>query len=240
MKKDKINTILSYLMEECAIEDIALSRKTGVPPATIARLRTYENTNPTIATLKPLANFFKITIGQLIGNEPLSPNRIEGYSMDINIVASIVPVLKWDQISYWLNNDKPELKIKQWIPTEKNFSKKSFAIKLKNDYGLFLKKDSIVILDPEKQYKNGDFVLIVDKKMIFQIMQIMQNDESTYLKSINPEVKRNLFINDVILLGPILEIRYNIQEEYEVKTNENSGSHRILNFNEILINRLKF
>jgi len=55
--------------------DTELSRLTGVPQPTIRRLRTGESPNPRAETIKPLADFFGISISQLRGEATI---EIEG------------------------------------------------------------------------------------------------------------------------------------------------------------------
>jgi transcriptional regulator with XRE-family HTH domain len=64
-----LSKILSKLMEENGIDDAILARNTGVPAATIARLRANPKANPTASTLRPLAKFFNLSVSQLLGDD---------------------------------------------------------------------------------------------------------------------------------------------------------------------------
>ena len=67
----RLSAILNHLMAESRIDGVQLSRRTGVPVTTINRLRKNDvDNNPTLSTLVPLANFFVITVSQLIGDGP--------------------------------------------------------------------------------------------------------------------------------------------------------------------------
>ena len=63
-----LNRNLSILMKENGVSLSLLYRNTGIAIPTIKRLQNDPTTNPTIGTLLPIANFFGISITQLIGN----------------------------------------------------------------------------------------------------------------------------------------------------------------------------
>lgn len=44
-----------------------LSAQTGVSVSNISRLKNHPNSNPTVATLKPIADYFEVSIDQLLG-----------------------------------------------------------------------------------------------------------------------------------------------------------------------------
>lgn len=76
-------------MNECELDDVVLSKHTGVPYTTIARLRNSPNSNPTSSTLRPIAQFFDITIDQLLGDHPLPSDRLP----QLHIAQLIIPHL---------------------------------------------------------------------------------------------------------------------------------------------------
>lgn len=59
---------LRYLIKKYKIDNETLAKCTGLSLATIASLRTRSN-NPTVLTLQPLADFFNLTIDQLINHD---------------------------------------------------------------------------------------------------------------------------------------------------------------------------
>ena len=70
-KTHQLSQILKRLMTTHPINDLRLSQATGVPSTTIARLRASREANPTISSLRLIASFFGVSIGQLLGDEPL-------------------------------------------------------------------------------------------------------------------------------------------------------------------------
>src|SRR5579863_3717042 len=78
VNKQPVNLIISQLMEECGTKEAELARQVGIPQTTINRLLLGGTSDPRAYTLKPIADFFGVTIGQLCGFEPLSIHRIAG------------------------------------------------------------------------------------------------------------------------------------------------------------------
>jgi transcriptional regulator with XRE-family HTH domain len=76
-----LSTILTALMAEREIKSAALARKTGVPQPVIYRLMTGGTENPQILTLVPLANFFNVSLEQLIGLAPLHKKAFNASTM---------------------------------------------------------------------------------------------------------------------------------------------------------------
>lgn len=65
---------LKVLMSLSKINASELARRTGIAQPIIHRLSTGQNTNPKLATIKPIARYFSVTVSQLIGEDPL-PNE---------------------------------------------------------------------------------------------------------------------------------------------------------------------
>ncbi len=68
---ENLASVLTHLMSKNGISSAELARKTGVTQPVVYRLMTGETENPQILTLKPIANYFGISIEQLLGSIPL-------------------------------------------------------------------------------------------------------------------------------------------------------------------------
>lgn len=73
--ENNLSTILSQLMSEKGLNSAQLARKTGIGQPVIYRIMTGVTDNPQILTLKPLADFFGISIDQLIGTSSMSSQK---------------------------------------------------------------------------------------------------------------------------------------------------------------------
>ena len=106
MKNRSMSTILKGLMAELGINESELARRTGIGQPVVHRICSGETDNPKVATLSPIATFFAISISQLIGDEPLSTDRIPGtFNPDAQGWRQI-PLLDWEQILVWPNLNK--------------------------------------------------------------------------------------------------------------------------------------
>ncbi len=66
-----IKDTLKVLMEQRGITQNELGEKTKVPQPTIFRILSGESKDPRHSTVKPLADFFGITVAQLRGDDPM-------------------------------------------------------------------------------------------------------------------------------------------------------------------------
>jgi len=98
--------ILSHLMAEKEIRSAELARKTGVGQPVIYRLMNGVTDNPQVLTLKPIADFFDISLDQLLGLKPLTKHKsLDNESLPIinnklttikaigSVLAEILPTL---------------------------------------------------------------------------------------------------------------------------------------------------
>lgn len=67
-----IKDTMSRLMQAYAMTQTELANKTKLTQATIQRLQSGDTDNPTLKNLIPIADFFSISIDQLVGRAPIS------------------------------------------------------------------------------------------------------------------------------------------------------------------------
>ena len=73
---ENLSAVLTHLMSKNGLTSSELARKTGVAQPVIYRLMSGETENPQILTLKPIADYFKLSIEQLLGSAPLNNQKI--------------------------------------------------------------------------------------------------------------------------------------------------------------------
>lgn len=66
-----VTEILTLLAKRESLSDNDLADKTGIPQPTISRIKSGESQDPRDRTLRPLAEYFGITVSQLRGDVPL-------------------------------------------------------------------------------------------------------------------------------------------------------------------------
>lgn len=182
---NKIGGIITDLMRIHSIDATELSLKTGVPTSTISRLRSPSDRSPNLSSLMPIADFFDITISQLIGEEEIDYN-ITNSEKD-SILSSIlsIPILNEDTIEGYINNKVVEF---ESISIDIPISENAFAYILSgNAMEPEFPDKTLLIIDPTIEPENLDFILLATKskkKPIFR--QILIEGGERYIKTSNP------------------------------------------------------
>ncbi len=194
MKNTKIGQILNRLMADQKIRVTELARRINLPQPTIHRIATGACEHPHLSSLKPIANFFSINVDQLKGHEPIP-------WLDR---ASKVPLLEWDEILYWPKR-KDEKIYNEFILTDAVIGKAGYALKIIDaSMDPVFPRNTILIADPEKQFKDRSFViakLANYPEAIFR--QLLVDAGDRYLKPLSPDFEQykmtRLNNNDKIL-----------------------------------------
>jgi SOS-response transcriptional repressor LexA len=206
-----ISQILTMLMKHYNLDDRSLSKATKVAHTNIARLRLNPNANPTTATVIPLAKFFNITVGQLCGCEALFPDQQIDNSKLNNANPTHVPIIEWSSIDSYLENKSYEQPLtSQFTAPTHGVSTNSFCLKVADKADeLIVRKNSLVIVDPEKQYKHANIVLakIIDQ---LQFVKILTKENGLFFKYLNSAPNETHEFNQHIhkIIGVIVEVKY--------------------------------
>src|SRR5690242_5224180 len=92
---NQVSQILRKLMVVFNVKEAELARKTNLPQTTINRLILGGTSDPRAYTLKPIADFFGISIGQLCGFEFINFANIK------HSTWHFIPIIDWEQITAW-------------------------------------------------------------------------------------------------------------------------------------------
>lgn len=208
--KQDIISILRGLMEECGLKEAELARQTGLPQTTINRLLLGGTSDPRANTLKPIADFFGITIGQLCGFEPLATHRIPGSTNPIHRSAwQPVPIIEWNKIKSWVFNRRniTPLNHLQWVATERPVSQYAFALTSLSFMEPRFRKDSLLIVDPEAEYKDGHFVIIALDGLNPTVRRILKDGSEILLKTFDQTQPPLQLEKKHVIYGTIVESR---------------------------------
>lgn len=206
---NKLSLNLKSFLLSAKISENELARRTGIAQQVINRILSGENTNPKISTLSPLANYFMVSISQLIGDEIVE-----------NATRLNTNHLGWQEIPKIDINllDKKSLKeliteSEEKILVDINPFNNVFALSM-NDNSMEPKfpNGTILIFDPNKKPENGNFVLFKTPENTIEIRQIIIKNNKIYKKSLNPTHKNyqpSLLTENVIFLGLLIQSRTN-------------------------------
>lgn len=201
-----LNINLSKLMADNYISLSVLHRNTGVAIPTIKRLQSDPTANPTMTTLLPIANFFNITINQLLGKEPL-PKLSSGYIENKDNWVK-VPLITWQETIKWA--DLKREKFEDTVLVDIDIGQSPYALRVEEDDWFFIVKGSILIFNSEIKPEHKDYA-IVHKNGYSQpaLKQVIYDEENIYLKSMNQYLPLGLFEEEHKFLGVLIQIRKN-------------------------------
>lgn len=186
--------VLNSLMEKNGLSMAQLSKNTGLAFTTIKRLCTDPACNPTLGSVEKIAEFFGIRQTQLMGIEPIDGDGINGYQPNFQTWENI-PIISLQQLIRWPNNidEIRSAKLTQFVKTDLEVNEKTFALKAMDEtLEPKFSSGTILIFDPDKDYKNKDYVvLLIQGKELPQVRQILIDGPDVYMKTINPEFSGN-------------------------------------------------
>jgi transcriptional regulator with XRE-family HTH domain len=187
----KIGENITILMNACGIDATELSKLTGLPTSTISRLRSNSTeSSPNLSSLIPIADFFRVTLSQLIGEDPINKS-VYGTFKPSKLTKIPLPVLCADNITKFVEHrclktdfylDVPLIEI------DFQLSEKSFAYFLQgNAMEPQFPDRTLLIIDPEANIENLDHVLVIPTgKKIPIFRQVMIDGDEKYLRTLNP------------------------------------------------------
>lgn len=191
---------MKTLMSSAQINASELARRTGIAQPIIHRLSTGQNVNPKLATIKPIARYFMVTVSQLIGEEPLPADAGDGETRSGDATPirvstqhkgwNQVPLITWEDALVWperLTEYKNSIEC-EYVPTDANVSNVAYSLRVQgsNMEPLFPEGTKIII-EPNRQPQDRDFVVVrMNGSAEAQIKQIVIQGEQRFLKSIVP------------------------------------------------------
>ena len=210
-----ISNVLSELLKKYNLNVLELERLTGVPASTIYRLLKDKDGNPTIEVLKKLSSFFQITVSQLIGEDPFGCKQI--------------PLVQPNDVFSFINKSQARKDEQNSVPIDFPLSYKCFAtLSQDNMMEPFILVNSIVIVDPERDISNKDFVLLIKNKEDKPIIrQLITDGDDFYLKILNsnfPVELKKVDLKIYSFVGVIVHYRTNLFDFCHANSNKNSDN----------------
>lgn len=210
----RMSKILKELMAELGINESELARRTGIGQPVIHRICSGETDNPKVATLSPIANFFAISISQLIGDEPLSADRIPGTFNPGAQGWRQIPLLTWKQVLYW--PDLPEkLAPLPSISTDVNMGKYAYAVSARDTtMEPRFPEGTLLLIDPDLKPNSLDFAIVyIEGYDLPNFKQILIDGGHTILKPLNTDFKTLLLDKPHRFLGVMVQSRMDFKKK---------------------------
>ncbi len=204
--KHTLNNTLEYLIKKWGININQLHKHTGIPLSTLKRLKLNQENNPTLASLAPIANYFSVSLDQLIGREAL-PKKNNKQTNGL-----MVPLMRWKDI---INTPKDRcyLAFSSLLIRDITLNENSYALVIKDNNTNNFLAGSLLVIDPSLKGRNRDFIIIHKKGMPKpQLMQKIIYENKVYLKNLNTESEIIKFSDLYKILGVVIQIRMNYKK----------------------------
>lgn len=153
----RCSVVVKELLYKNHINATELAKNINLPQPTIHRLVTGKTTDPKLSTLILIANYFGITIDQLLGNMP-----IENIRTNRSYKIHTAPIVSWNAavgIEDFFNSSAFK-NWKDWIPIDIESSQFSFGVRTKPSMEPRFINGSILTIDPQKKPIDGDLIIV--------------------------------------------------------------------------------
>jgi SOS-response transcriptional repressor LexA len=209
VEKSNLSSVLKALIRTKGLSESELARRTDIGQPVIHRMISGETSNPKIATLRPIAHYFEISIDQLIGDEPLPKSALPGkYSEEVRRWTQ-VPMLNWQQVLRW-----PELssdEIATYVSTDADVSENAYALTIKDSTMLpRFPEGTVAIIDPSYMPRDCDFAVVhIEGQKLATLKQILIDGEEMYIKPLNADFNVKPLTGSYQFLGVMVQARIN-------------------------------
>lgn len=155
---------LSSLLNECGFEPEVLADAVNISHDGMLQLLNPDSCESSSFDLKPLANFFCISVEELLGIKATHPKRIPGTYQPTYLKKYSVPIVDWEfDVNNYLQLDEAAKKAFPQVTTTVKVSGNTFALVVEdNTISPRFPQGTILIFDPIVKPKNGDFVFALE------------------------------------------------------------------------------
>ena len=188
---------LEHLLNEFQLDIKNLAAATGVPAPTLARIKR-QGANPTISTLEPLLEFFRIDLDSLLYEDITSK---EYQNKKRSGLLTHIPVIALEDV------DKKDPIINQFVGSAGITNPDVFGVQIKSQaLNPIFPNNCIVIIDPHTPPQEGDYVLCQlnqDKEWVFR--QLFKDGNQCFFKPLNPDFGQMQSYKTFEILGVIIK-----------------------------------
>lgn len=212
---------LGILLKEHGINESELSRRTNIQQPVLNRIRNGETLSPNLEILMTLANYFTISIDQLIGYAHL-PENTAGCHTNSHFGWNEVPVLSWKDCGTYSANPK-DCKAIDYICIDIDLKGRNiFALVVDNNRSMpSFKQGSYLIFEIDSTIKDGDYFLMqTDKKSAPALREAMFDGDNLYAANINRSIEEYQQIEPSQVLAVLIQYRYDFIRRTGTSSND--------------------
>ncbi|MDP1573689.1 MAG: helix-turn-helix domain-containing protein [Coxiellaceae bacterium] len=194
---------LQRLMKKSGLNEADLSRKTGIPQATLHKILSGKTEDPRASTLKTLSDFFNLSIDELMfGSLKINHQAIQTPAIDVQSV----PLISWKECTD-AKLFTQKLNAKNWEKwaVSNFFSIHGYALSSKPSMEPRFPKGTVLFIDPNASVQDGDFVVVLYQATEEATLRELSIDGPTrLLLPINDHAEPTQWDNDIKLLGVLV------------------------------------
>ncbi len=198
----QFRSVLKELMYRHHITATELARRIDLPQPTVHRLLAGKTEDPKLSTLSIIAQYFQVSIDQLLGATPLEANPLNKPGISLSI-----PLISWENATTKsFTNKLNTSNWNDWFLIDIEASPHSFGLKTKPSMEPRFPGGSILTIDPNITPKDGDLVIVHYKNTAeATIREIILDGPKQLLRSIiadssmPDELEQNIKIIGVVI-----------------------------------------
>lgn len=197
-KEKKLHENINYLIQQQNIDIETLSAQTGIPEPTLNKIRRNDS-NPTVATLEPLADFFRYDIDTLL-YEDISNTLFQKKSSAGKFRH--IPIIDIKEANKW----PIKTKLIKFIGAAGINHDEVFSIEVSGQsMSPVFREGSIVVVDIKIKPKEGDYVLCIleDNEPVFR--QLFMDGKKHFFRPINPNFGDLTLYEEFKIIGVIIK-----------------------------------
>lgn len=208
----KLSKILQRLLFERKMKPVDLARELHMPQPTIHRLVVGKSTRPYRSSLEPIAEFFSLSVDQLLGEEALADEAGQDKLPEKAKKFRQIPVVEWEAAADLIDGQQEIHDEKAYIMANPALSDKAFAVVM-HDSSMepVFPKGSTLVFDPMETAKDRNYILVKLKDAKAPIFrQLLIDGEDKYLKPLNPDLsnfKMRILEDEDIIVAVLIEAR---------------------------------
>jgi transcriptional regulator with XRE-family HTH domain len=204
--RQQICTNLQTLLDNHSVNILELSRQIKSSYSSVYNLVNSCN-NPTLETLSKVANFFDISITQIIGDLPLT--EINKY-----IHIKSIPILKFNEITQHLENSNQlisnDFKRTLIASTKYDISENAFAVISTSKEEPIFQSGTILYFDQlsdNVQSNNNKFIIASINDFLPVLMKCIIDGGDCYIKSCNPNIPAQKLNQETRIIATLIQIK---------------------------------
>lgn len=207
MQNIELAKTVTALLDESSISETEICRRAKLPRATIYRLKE-GLVDPRLSTLKALADFFTISIDQLIGERKIPSSNHKGILKTFHI-----PVMPWD-IATLMRVEKNNFTENNFIVFQTDGTDDEdhyIALQTCSDaMSPNLPPNTTIIVDKERVPKNQDYVIAaIDNNKNAVLRRLLLEGETKLLQASNAAFPIISLPSERNILGVVVQARHN-------------------------------